>query len=286
MTTLLASLSGYTIQARACGPVGAPLAVLVHGMMEAGSVWNPLLQRLATTYRCVVLDLPWNGMQSGLWGRVMPPEQWLRTALERFQLRPDVWVAHSFGANAVLTLLALHPTLPGATAPAALISPFYKASHHEVTWSLFQQYVNEFRDFVELSIRCRTTRQLAPDVLQRMTHAACESFGCYVWAEFWRVYAAMPFLPLREVRQPLAVLTGSDDQCARLPDVRALADSLPAGRLRVFHGAGHFLLNDRRHDPASAIEQFLLAHCAPAPDTPHMAQAGATPPLYSTEPTP
>ncbi len=45
MTTLLASLGGYTLQARVCGPVGAPLAVLVHGMMEAGSVWEPLLPR-------------------------------------------------------------------------------------------------------------------------------------------------------------------------------------------------------------------------------------------------
>jgi len=283
MTTLLASLSGYTLQARIQGPVGAPLAVLVHGMMESTNAWAPLLPRLATRYRCVVLDLPWNGMQSGLWGRVLPPEQWLHAALERFQLCPDVWVAHSFGANTVLTLLARHPSLPGATAPAALISPFYKASHHEVTWSLFQQYVNEFRDFVELSIRCRTTRPLAPDVLHRMTEAACENFGCYVWTEFWRVYASMPFLPLRELRQPLFVLTGSDDQCARLPDVKALVDNLPAGRLRVFRGAGHFLLNDSRHDIAGTIEQFLLSHCAPASAMPRQARERTAQSIHSTE---
>ncbi|MNS93851.1 2-succinyl-6-hydroxy-2,4-cyclohexadiene-1-carboxylate synthase [compost metagenome] len=269
-----------------CGPVGAPLAVLVHGMMEAGSVWEPLLPRLAATHRCVVLDLPWNGLQSGLWGRVLPPERWLSAALERFQLCPDVWIAHSFGANTVLTLLAQHPATPGATAPAALVSPFYKALHREVTWSLFQQHVNAFPDFVQQSIRARTARPLAPDVLQRMTRTACEHFGCYVWTEFWRLYAGMPFLPLHEVRQPLLVLAGGDDQFARLPDVRAMVDTLPAGRLRVFRDAGHFLLNDLRHDAVGAIAQFLQVRGDPMPATPRQACAGATPSFHSTESTP
>jgi pimeloyl-ACP methyl ester carboxylesterase len=96
----------------------------------------------------------------------------------------------------------------------------------------------------------------------------------------------MPFLPLHEVRQPLLVLAGGDDQFARLPDVRAMVDTLPAGRLRVFRDAGHFLLNDLRHDAVGAIAQFLQVRGDPMPATPRQTCAGATPSFHSTESTP
>lgn len=256
-------LHGYTLTAHAHGSADeeAPLVVLVHGMMEPAAVWQPVLDVLANgdaPYRCVTLELPWNGLQGGLWGRHMCPQAWLQTALELFDLRPDAWVAHSFGASALLALLAGDRSGRGAEAPAVLISPFYKATHQEVTWPLFQRYVNEFTDFVELSIRVRMEdRVVDPVVLGRMTETARDAFGCYVWTEFWRLFAAMPFLPLQMVQQPVLLLTGTEDFSSPLPDVQALENALPDAGLQAYAGASHFLLSSRRNEITHAVADFL-----------------------------
>lgn len=257
------SLHGFTLTAHAHGSVNedAPLVVLVHGMMEPAAVWQPVLEVLTegvSPYRCITLEMPWNGLQGGLWGRHMAPQAWLQAALEQFDLHPDAWVAHSFGASALLALLSGNRSGRGAEAPAVLISPFYKATHQEVTWPLFQRYVNNFTDFVELSIRVRMEdRVIDPAVLGRMTEAARDAFGCYVWTEFWRLFAAMPFLPLHKVSQPVLLLTGSEDFSSALPDVQALESALPEAALQAYVGASHFLLSSRRDEVTRAVASFL-----------------------------
>ncbi|MDF3835348.1 alpha/beta hydrolase [Cupriavidus basilensis] len=236
------------------------MVVLVHGMMEPPEVWSGVLARLRDRYRCVVLDLPWNGRQGGFWGEILCSEDWLREALDAFQLQPDAWVAHSFGASTVLALLARDAAFDRV--PVALISPFYKVSSQDVTWPLFQRYVNEFTDFVELSIRLRRRRAaLDPDVLRRMTEAARDSFGCYVWMNFWQLFARMPFLPLRHLTQPVLVLSGDEDFSSPLADAQALRAALPNAALEVHRGCGHFLLSCREQESAVAIDRFLVRTC-------------------------
>lgn len=262
------SLHGYSLRAQLQGSAGAdaPLLLFVHGMMEPPEVWAPVIAALGGRYRCVLLDLPWNGQQGGLWGQDMRPEDWLHAALDAFELEPDAWVAHSFGASTLLALLA-GAGQRGRHVPAVLISPFYKASPAEVTWPLFQHYVNRFTDFVEMSIRVRLPgRDLDAEVLQRMTATARDAFGCYVWVQFWQLFARMPFLPLQGLAQPVFTLTGAEDFSSLLPDVAALNAALPNGRLQVFADGGHFLLSSHGAPAASAVARFLDSVC-PAPES-------------------
>ncbi len=176
------------------------------------------------------------------------------------------------------------PGHTGATA-AALVSPFYKALHREVTLSLFQQHVNAFPDFVQQSIRARTARPPAPDVLQRMTRTACEHFGCYVWTEFWRLYAGMPFLPCTRCASHFSCWPAAMTSLRDCPtSARWSTPCRQAGS--VSRDAGHFLLNDLRHDAVGAIAQFLQVRGDPMPATPRQTCAGATPSFHSTESTP
>lgn len=264
LNTRTRALHGYTLSAQHhdCPVRDAPQVVMVHGMMESAQVWRPLLRALGNSYRCVTLELPWNGLQGAFWGHCMGPEAWLQTALTSFELKPDAWIAHSFGASTVLSLIAQQRASPGARAPMALISPFYKPTTSEVTWPLFQRYVSEFTDFVELSIRTRVqARCIDAEVLQRMTQAARDSFGCYVWVEFWRLFAAMPFLCLDDLKQPALLLTGGEDFAAPLADVQALARRLPQAKLEVYPNASHFLLDVRTDSLTRAVRQFLSLAC-------------------------
>ena len=266
MPTRTARLHGHTLSAHLHDTAGAeaPLVVLVHGMMEPADVWQPVIERIGRRYRCVSLELPWNGTQGVLWGRPLSPHEWLRAALDTFDLRPHAWLAHSFGASTLLSLLASGRTDRGLAAPTVLISPFFKASHHEVSWPLFEGYVRRFTEFVELSIRTRVgARGVDADVLRRMTETARDAFGCYVWMQFWQQFAEMPFLQLDGLRQPMLVLNGSEDFSSPLHDARSLVDALPCARLLALDGASHFLLSSHRDAVVEALDRFLQRSLLP-----------------------
>ena len=48
---------GITLSCRASGPAGAPVLMFLHGFPEAAFVWDELLERFGTRYRCVAPNL-------------------------------------------------------------------------------------------------------------------------------------------------------------------------------------------------------------------------------------
>lgn len=265
-------LHGHDVTAHHHGAPDAPLVVLLHGMMEPADVWHSVVHHLVQAdYRCVVLDMPWNGRQGGLWGQDVRSESWLNDTLDAFDLRPDAWIAHSFGASTLLAWLSSSDR-PGAHAPAVLISPFYKARHQDITWPLFEQYVTRFTDFVAMSIRLRLgPRQIDPGVLHSMTEKARDAFGCYVWVHFWQLFSRMPFLRLERLRQPILTLTGTEDISSPLADAQALTTALPDGAIQAFPACGHFLLSHCESEAINAIDRFLAQVCPARLPTRHCA---------------
>lgn len=55
---------GVVLRGQACGPVQAPLLVLLHGFPEASFVWERVLRGLAGPFRCVAPDLRGYGASS------------------------------------------------------------------------------------------------------------------------------------------------------------------------------------------------------------------------------
>ncbi|WP_345812298.1 alpha/beta hydrolase [Paraburkholderia sp. PREW-6R] len=253
-------IDGYTVAVRTVGTDDpqAPAIVAMHGMMESSTVWLPVVENLLDRYRFLLVDLPWNGAQGDQWGRVHTPDTWLALAINAFDLRPDAFAAHSFGANVLLAFLATHGA-PGT--PSVVVSPFYKARQADFSWALLRQYVGEFPRFVEESMTQRAGGRPVPhDCLARMIEAACDTFGVGNWMEFWRLFSRMPSLNLRALPQPTLVIAGADDFSSPPADQRALCAAIRQCELELLPGARHFLLDSHRDTMAQLLARFLAGH--------------------------
>ena len=260
-------VDGYTLSARSVGTEEpqAPRIVAIHGMMESSTVWLPVVEALLHRYQFTLIDLPWNGTQGGQWGRVRSPDAWLDMAITAFDVQPDAFVGHSFGASVLLAFLANSRHACAQGAPAVVVSPFYKADPGEFSWTLLRRYVAEFPMFVQESITQRSGgRSIASDSLQRMVETACDTFGVDNWMEFWRLFSRTPSLDLQALTKPTLVISGADDFSSPQADQFALHDAVPQCTLELLPAARHFLLDSHRETVSRLITQFLATHLTDA----------------------
>ena len=252
------TVAGYPLRASWHGTLEHPRAtwLLVHGMVENDEVWRPVLGALPEGICAVTLELPWSGARDALWGLTMAPEAWIGAALDAHGIVPDAIAAHSFGANAVLQMLA-DRALPQLQ-QLVLISPFYKPGSADMSWPLFQRYVAEFEHFIGLSMSVRAgERQLSAEMFALIREKLRDSFGCYSWMQFWQLFSRTPFLQLQHLQLPCLVITGADDFSSPPDDVRALATRLPDARLVVYPECSHFCLTTKEKETVSLITDFM-----------------------------
>jgi pimeloyl-ACP methyl ester carboxylesterase len=251
-------VAGYPIRASWYGTLEQPDAtwLLVHGMVETDEVWRPVLDALPEGICAVTLEMPWSGTRDSLWGLKMAPEAWILAALDAHGVVPDAIAGHSFGANAVLQMLA-QQAFPQLR-QLILISPFYKPTTADMSWPLFQNYVGEFDRFIGLSMTVRASdRKLSDEMFAVIRDKLRDSFGCYSWVQFWQLFSRTPFLPLQQLAVPSLVITGADDFSSPLDDVRALVSRLPDARLVVYPDCSHFCLTTREKEAVSHITDFM-----------------------------
>jgi pimeloyl-ACP methyl ester carboxylesterase len=216
-------------------------------------------------YRFALVDLPWNGLQGGQWGQVRSPDAWLDLALDAFDLQPDAFAGHSFGASVLLAFLASSRHSCARDTPSVVVSPFYKADLTDFSWALLRRYVAEFPQFVQESITQRSDgRSIQSDSLVRMIETACDTFGVDNWMEFWRLFSRMPSLNLGSLAKSTLVISGADDFSSPQADQFALRDALPLSTLELLPAARHFLLDSHRETVSSLIAQFLAGHLSDA----------------------
>jgi pimeloyl-ACP methyl ester carboxylesterase len=123
------------------GPEGAPVVVLLHGLLTTGIDWSPVIARLGTERRVIAPDLPGCGSSDR-----PPPEaargyavEWIASRLGRllqeFELGDFVLAGHDFGATVAIALLGreglsirrgvlVAPLLDGMNPGVRLPNPF------------------------------------------------------------------------------------------------------------------------------------------------------------------
>ncbi|OKI61476.1 alpha/beta fold hydrolase [Micromonospora sp. CB01531] len=237
---------------------GRPRVVAaVHGLADHGSTWQDLAVRLGPGYRCYAVDAPWSGDPGRSLVDSAGPAQWLRRALAAVPEPVDVLVGHSFGANAVLDHLATGapPTVSAAVLLAPLVRPADQAPHPV----LIARTRAAIRQVVADGLRARLgprAAHVADDLLATMVDKALQRVPDGAADLVLDRLLATPRPALGQVRTPILVLAGRDDQ--RLAGVRANSLAvLPAAQVRVRPHYGHFCHITQATEVAAECAEFL-----------------------------
>jgi pimeloyl-ACP methyl ester carboxylesterase len=248
--------SGVRMQGLVQG-TGEPV-LLVHGMPSSLNVWRFILDRVASRYRVIAMDLPGFGQST----KVALPSldafaDWLVRVLDHFSLPSAHIVGHSFGGLISLALLdrqpqrlrslvlsdtvGLGPYTGGEfqrlVATARTADDIRSALHWTIHDPRFisQPLVDGYVAYVN--------QPGVPALLEKLTAQRPE----------WESYISTT---LEKIKLPLLVMWGRDDRSVAVE----LADRLrhvPGARFVVFDNCGHAPMVERAEDFGTHLLDFL-----------------------------
>jgi pimeloyl-ACP methyl ester carboxylesterase len=241
------------------GTPDGPLVVLAHGLEDRWMSWAPMAAALDPSWRMVALDLPWRSGNDYRWHN-RSSAQWLDEALDRLDERPDVLIAHSYGANAALSLLSQPDPRP---IPALLlVCPLYRQPHHPVTWRMFERARTAFAEHIAEGVRARLGRRIATleaDVLQSMIELAQDRVGPAGFVTVFQQFVTSADLPLHAVEIPTLVLAGGADATLSPRAATALASAITGARLHIDEGFDHFCHIRQATGVAAHVADFVAS---------------------------
>lgn len=252
-----------------------PAVLLVHGWGGFKEGWGPLPAALvAAGFRVVAVDLPG-------FGESPAPRRFRHTpgdqarALEHVvrAVAPVAVVSHSMGVFPSLLLAARFPDLVTTTvlldpAPLVVAGRVRRLAALPVVgpwlavaglWRGRRDRESVLQAFAVAAAhpeRMRAdpaARALAEEATDRFIAAPLLTLARSVhWALRTRVADLA-----RRARQPALVVVGEADRVGRPDDARRVADALPAGRLVVLPGCGHFPFLETPDALAAAVVRHL-----------------------------
>ncbi|MGI8665935.1 MAG: alpha/beta fold hydrolase [Jatrophihabitans sp.] len=241
------------------GTPGGLLVVLAHGLEDSWTSWWPLAAELNPDWRLVALDLPWRPGNDYRW-LTHSAAHWLGDGLDLLGARPDLLVAHSFGANATLNLLCQQDLRPGSA--VALVCPVYRQPKHQVTWQVFERARSIFIEHVREGLRARLGERaelLEPDVLEAMMEMAPHRVGPSGFLTVFQQFIASADLPLSEITVPTLLVAGGADLTLSRRAARALGDRIPGAEVRVNDDYDHFCHIRHARGIANQVATFVEA---------------------------
>lgn len=227
----------------------------VHGMLEDQHCWKDLVQILDPA-QAALPHLPWSAQQGSDWGQLAEGYSWIAHFAQTQTELPRLMVAHSYGCNALIEYLLLHPSQQ----PAALVllSPFYRTSRAEIAWETFRDLAMGLEDLLAESITIKDTRgRYHSWLLEEMVIRVRDRLGVYGWAEFLKLFLRSPDLRLEQLACPVLVVSGEHDSYSLSATNADLAQRLPHGEHLNIIGAGHFPHITHATQLAAAIQTFV-----------------------------
>jgi pimeloyl-ACP methyl ester carboxylesterase len=258
-------IAGYAVQASLLQEGSGdtpPVAVLVHGMVDSSESWAPLLGALPGW--CVwALDLPWSGTQGPAWPGVMPTDAWLEACLALCPA-PDLIVAHSYGATAVLAsrLAARTAAHPGPRG-MVLLAPLLSGVATRLSWADMDAFVHSLPAYLQAGLRARLGARpgAAPppqEVLDHMTGMLVERVLPDAMLELFRLYGASRRWDLASLDCPTLVLAGAQDQGLCTDGYIRLRAAAPPIRTVMLEACGHYPV----HECQAALSGHMAAFLA------------------------
>lgn len=240
---------------------GPPL-LLVHGLMAAGAIFEPILDALAARHRVIVPDLRGHGNSRGM----AAPYTAARLAADLSRLLDHIGVAetavlgYSHG-GAVAQQLALDDPkrcsrLVLACTYALNAENLRERFEGQLTPLLI--HVLGMQRFARLVVS-RGLKQLGPERAKRLVELiAAQDDDAMVSA--WRGMMAFDSRPrLSEIRCPTLIVAGTNDRAVPAHHARTLHAGIRGSRQVAVNGADHALLWTHPGELAQMTNEFLGA---------------------------
>ncbi len=252
--------------------------VLIHGngtMIQDFTV-SGLVDRLAARHRVIVIERPGYGYSSrprGLW---TPRAHAIlfKAALERLGVTEATVLGHSWGA---LVAVALALESPSLVRGLVLASGYYYPTLRADTFLFSPPAIPVVGDAMRHTISPLVARAILPALVKQMfapadvTHDFDERFPKAMMLRPLQLRAAAEDAALmtpavvelqhhyRELRMPLTIITGADDQIADVGrHSERLHRELPHSELITLRGLGHMVHHLAPEAVASAIERAAI----------------------------
>jgi pimeloyl-ACP methyl ester carboxylesterase len=232
--------------------------VLVHGLEDAWENWGPFAAQLDERWRACALDMPWRAGNDYSWRLEGTPADHLEAGLRGLSGGIDLLVGHSFGANALLELLASRANPPSA--PVVLLTPFFRPPDVELTWELmarsWHQYTVQIREGVLAKLGPRGAR-LDGELVDRMATMTLQRIGTDGFMTVFSQFALSGSLPLASVANPVLILAGAADTSLGRRQATKLAGSMVRATLVVEDDYDHFCHTRRPSDVVAHMMRFM-----------------------------
>jgi pimeloyl-ACP methyl ester carboxylesterase len=243
---------------------GARAVIFVHGFLDAGAIWRPVIERMASqSVQTVTLDLPGMGALHSDTGKI---------SLDRYASdvgsvlqalgKPAILVGQSMGAQVVELVAAANPALvaglvlvtpvplDGVKAPAEVIAPFKKLGHQpeaqrqtrkQLSYALSDGNTDILGGFGDL---------VAPPVVAALVNAWNDGHP----AGGAQSHFAGPVLLIRGAQDPFVTESMADAIAARFSNVRQEA----------IEEAGHWAHVEQPKRVAALLDGFVAETVRPA----------------------
>jgi pimeloyl-ACP methyl ester carboxylesterase/quercetin dioxygenase-like cupin family protein len=257
--------------------------VLVHGLGLSGALWDRMRDSFGLGYRLITLDLRGAGRSRELEHRDLSLARWaddLHAVVRELELERPVLVGASLGATVALKYALERPgetgalVLIGTEANLSNLAPRMLAAADRIDRDGMQTWVDEV--WAENPPFSRASLRRDPSVLDAYRSWLLEN-DPVDYARQCRAIASAESLAdrLGEVRRPVLVVVGTDDNRTLPEHGRELARSIPQARLIELAGVGHTIPLEAPVEAARAITEFLsAAHVLRADRTPRNPREG------------
>lgn len=214
-----------------------PSVTFLHGLEDNWSSWLPVAEELPATWNLRSLELPWHAGNDYSWIH-RPAGDWLHELLAD-PVPPDLIVAHSLGANALLTMAAQH----ALDTPLVLICPLYRRPEQPTTWAAFDQARRVFENHIQEGVLTRIggrRDRLSTEVQAAIADLAIQRVGPTGFLTTFQHYVASGRTILEHVTDPTHIIAGSQDPTLSERSARNLCERIPNSSLDVINTATHF----------------------------------------------
>ncbi len=253
---------------------GTPM-VLLHGWGFDHTCWRPLVDRLATQYRVITVDLPGHGRSRPSASAYTMEDLAADIAelITTLDLRePPIVVGHSLGGAVVQQLAVSDPQAVRAiivldsdlnTGPKRFVM---SASTVVFAWWMrlaarllgVKRSLGLYGPLLEIATYSRTWRKAHPKLVQEAGLKFVDNnLDDLIWSIV--AWATRPDLTnqIAKFTRPALLIRGSKDLMTTGGTMRTLSEAIPYSRLQSIAGAGHATIVEQPDAVAAMIRSFV-----------------------------